>query len=80
VTPQDMFRMMADKMDYYQKTLPDMKPSYFVVLHHPRGTGQFPFKGGDTERLSDTEDGTNYAVSFSRICTWLAKALKDDGK
>jgi hypothetical protein len=68
--------MMADSIDFYQETLPDMKPVYFIALHHPRGAGQFPFKGGDTERLSDTESGAYYAVSFSRICTYLAKALK----
>lgn len=81
MTPQELFRMMADRMDYYESgPLKGMKPSYFVVLHHPRFSGQFPFKGGDTERLSDTEGGTNYAVSFSRICAWLSKALKEDGK
>lgn len=72
--PQELLRAMADRLDFSEKT---GLVHNSLLLHHPRGsTRQFPFKGGDTERLSDTESGTNYAVSFSRICSYLAKALK----
>lgn len=47
-----------------------------MVLTHPRGTGKFPFAGGGTELLSQTQDGTNYWVPVYRILSGLAKALK----
>ena len=75
MTPQELLRSIADKLDFNQKHNFG-NSNNFMVLHHPRGRGQFPFKGGDTERLSDTEDGANYAVSYSRVLTYLAKALK----
>lgn len=47
-----------------------------MVLTHPIGGGKFPFAGGGTEMLSQTQYGTNYWVPVHRILSGLAKALK----
>jgi hypothetical protein len=74
MTPQELLRSMADRLDLTEKH-GFLQGDNFLVLHHPRGSGRFPFAGKGTERLSDTESGANYAVPFSRVLTYLAKAL-----
>lgn len=67
----ELLRAIADRLE---RNPPEIESA--IVLNHPIGAGKFPFAGGGTERLSQTQDGTNYWVPAHRILSGLAKALK----
>jgi len=69
--PSELLRLCADKLDA------DVDPCILgTVLVHPRGAGKFPFSGGGTEKLNETQGGSAYYVPVHRILSGLAKALK----
>jgi hypothetical protein len=69
----ELLRECADRLEKY----PDPAAhETAMVLTHPRFAGKFPFAGGGTELLSQTQDGTNYWVPVHRILSGLAKTLK----
>ncbi len=67
----ELLRECADRLERH----PDQF-MHGMVLNHPRGTGKFPFAGGGTELVSQTQTGTNYYVPVYRILSGLSKALK----
>jgi hypothetical protein len=67
----ELLRMVADKMERY----PDQPIIWDHIMHWPVGSGRFPFAGGGTELLSQTQAGVNYAVPSERILRGLARGI-----
>jgi hypothetical protein len=70
------YELLRECANRLERNLDTTKCTHAMVLTHPLGAGKFPFAGGGTERLSQTQDGTNYWVPVHRILSGLAKALK----
>lgn len=69
------FELLRECADRLEKN-PEYDTMSGMVLTQPRGTGKFPFAGGGTELLSQTQGNSNYWVPLDRILSSLAKGLK----
>jgi hypothetical protein len=46
------------------------------ILVWPHGKGRFPFLGGGTEKLNETQDTSAYFVPVHRVLSGISKGLK----
>jgi len=72
----ELLRMCADKLEKY----PSETQFHDLILIHPHHCGRFPFSGGGTEKLNETQDTSAYSVPITQVLVRLARGLKELAK